>query len=107
MTNTRKMLTDQMRVQIAEFDTIVESEDPYEELFETPLEITVGTTLTVLLCTGGPHVEAVATLDSDHRVVNARVDGYWAGARESWRVDVGSPLWEALEQYAQAVCLSV
>ena len=103
MTATREMLTDQMRAQVAEFDSIYDSENPYEELFEAPLEVTLGTTLTVLLCTGRPHVEVVATLDSERRVTEARVDGYWAGAKESWRVQEDSSLWRAMNEYVEWV----
>lgn len=103
MTNTREMLTDQMRAQVAEFDSIYDSENPYEGLFEAPLEVTLGTTSTVLLCTGEPHVEVVASLDSERRVVEARVDGHWAGAKESWRVQEDSPLFRAMNEYVEWV----
>lgn len=101
-TSTHIMLTRQMTAQAEQFDEIYQEADPYEHLHDAPLEVRVSKQLTVLLCAGGPHVEAVATLDG-HPITDARLVGYWAGASESWPVHQGTALWNALEQYAETI----
>lgn len=104
---TKQMLIEQIEAQADQFDAIYEAEDPYEELFEAPLEIIVGRSLTVVLCAGGPHVEAVATLGSEGDVTSARIDGYWGGARVSRSVRTDSSLWRALGDYAECIEVNV
>ena len=94
---TAQALADQMTAQAEEFDS-----PENEGIFDLPLEITVRKQLVVVLCTGGPHVEAVAELD-DSGIVSASLDGYWAGSQQSRPVEPGSGLWNALEQYAEVV----
>lgn len=101
-TSTHIMLTRQMAAQAEQFDEIYQEADPYEHLYDAPLEIRVSKQLTVVLCTGGPHIEAVATLDGD-TVTDARLDGYWAGERESRPITQGTALWNALATYAEAL----
>lgn len=101
-TSTHIMLTRQMTAQAKQFDEIYQEADPYEHLDDAPLEIRVSKQLTVVLCTGGPHIEAVANLEGD-AVTDARLDGYWAGERESRPIPQGTALWNALESYAEAL----
>lgn len=101
-TSTHIMLTRQMAAQSEQFNEIYQEADPYELLYDAPLEIRVSKQLTVVLCTGGPHIEAVATLDDD-AVTDARLDGCWAGERESRPIPQGTALWNALESYAEAL----
>lgn len=101
--STRQQLAQQVIAQAEQFDAIYESDDPYEELYEAPLEITVGRELTVLLCTGGPHVEATASVNDEGAVITAQIHGYWGSERVSRSVRPGSSLWRALGDYAQCV----
>lgn len=78
-----------------------DSQDPYEALSEAPVEATIKRTLRVVLATGGPHVEAVATLDDDGDITNARLKGYWASATIDDPVDPGSAMYRLLEQHAE------
>lgn len=102
MNTTAHMLSQQIQAQADQFDAIYESADPFEELFEAPLEITVSQQLTVILCTGGPHVEAVATIE-DGAICDVRIEGYWAGETQTRPVQEGSALMRALETYAEAI----
>lgn len=99
-TSTKTMLADQMTAQANQFDEIYQEADPFEQLHEAPIDIHLDQQLTVVLCTGGPHVEAVATLDRGD-ITRARLEGYWAGEKVSWPVTQGTALWQALETYAQ------
>lgn len=101
-TSTRTMLTDQITAQAQQFEEIYAQTDPYESLYEVPIEVTVHRQLTVVLCAGGPHIEAVAALDGN-RVIDARLEGYWAGQRETYTIGRGTPIWRALEDYAHTV----
>ena len=103
MNTTAHMLSQQIQAQADQFDAIYESADPFEELFEVPLEITTTRQVTVVLSTGGPHVEMVGELDTDGRLTHAEINGYWAGERHHQDIPEGSPLWQAMEVYAEAV----
>jgi len=97
---TSDMLTTQMDAQASQFDAIFTETETYDSLYEVPLEITVRRQIVVLLCTGGPHVEAVANLAQNGTVTDARIFGCWGSANETRRVSGGSALWRALEEYA-------
>lgn len=60
MSSTSKTLTRQIDAQAEQFDDLYAADDPFDELWETPLEVTTRTQLVVVLAVGGPHVEAVA-----------------------------------------------
>ena len=100
-TSTSTMLTRQIDAQAEHFDEIYASEDYFDELWETPLEVTTRTQLVVVLAVGGPHVEAVADLDDDGAVVSAHIAGFWGGKSETRPVHPSSSLWRALREYAE------
>ena len=104
--NTSTMLTRQIDAQAEQFDDIYTNEDPYEQLWEAPLEVTTRTQLVVVLAVGGPHVEAVADLDDDGAVVSAHISGYWGGESETRPVRWNSSLFRALREYAETVRMS-
>ena len=54
--STSTMLTRQIDAQAEQFDDFYTNEDPYEQLWEAPLEVTTRTQLVVVLAVGGPHV---------------------------------------------------
>lgn len=103
MSNTSQMLTRQIDAQDEQFDEIYASSDPFDELWEAPLEVTARTQLVVVLSVGGPHVEAVADLDTDGEVASAHIVGYWGGESETRPVSRSSTLWRALCDYAETV----
>lgn len=82
---TSQMLTRQIDAQAEHFDEIYASIDPFDELWETPLEVTTRAQLVVVLAVGGPHVEAVADLDEDGAVVSAHITGFWGEESEGER----------------------
>lgn len=106
MSSTSKMLTRQIDAQAEQFDEIYAADDPFDELWETPLEVTTRTQLMVVLAVGGPHVEAVADLDDDGGVVSAHISGFWGGESETRPVRPDSTLWQALQEYAETVRMS-
>lgn len=77
MVTTNEILTREITAQAEQLDEIFANYDPVDELWEAPLEVATRTQLVVVLCTGGPHVEAVADLDDDDAVVSASLTGYW------------------------------
>lgn len=98
-TTTQDLLAEQMQAQIGDFDDLGGPQQADDELYDLPLEIKIRTEVATLLCTGGPHIEAVAALDGT-QITEARLDGHWGSTRESWPVDEGSGLWCALQAYA-------
>ncbi|NLB46185.1 MAG: hypothetical protein GX814_00240 [Microbacteriaceae bacterium] len=106
MSSTSQMLTLQIDAQAEQFDEIYAADDPFDELWEAPLEVTTRTQLVVVLAVGGPHVEAVADLDEDGAVVSAHIAGFWGGESETRPVRPGSSLWRALREYAETARMS-
>ncbi|MCA0379186.1 MAG: hypothetical protein LCH36_07065 [Actinobacteria bacterium] len=107
MTGTSfQKLTREITAQAEQFDEIFANDDPFDELWEAPLEVTTRTQLVVVLCTGGPHVEAVAGLDNDGAIVSASIVGYWGGETVQQPVKPGSSLWRALREYSETVRMS-
>lgn len=106
MATTNEMLTREIIAQAEQFDEIFANDDSFDELWEAPLEVTTHTQLVVVLCTGGPHVEAVADLDDDGAVVSASLTGYWGSETVRTQVQPGTSLWRALSEYAETVRLS-
>lgn len=78
-------------------------QDAYEALSEAPIEVTIKRTLRVVLATGGPHVEAVATLEDDGDISDARLMGFWSNATVDEPADPGSAVYRLLEQYAEGM----
>lgn len=78
-----------------------DTQDPYEALSEAPVEVTIKRTLRVVLATGGPHVEAVATLDDDGDITDARLMGFWSNATIDDPIDSSSAVYRLLEQHAE------
>lgn len=105
MATTNEMLTREIAAQAEQFDEIFANDDPLDELREAPLEVTTRTQLVVVLCTGGPHVEAAADLDDDGAVVSASLTGYWGSETVRTQVQPGTSLWRALGEYAETVRL--
>lgn len=97
------MLTRQIDAQVEQFNEIYTSSDPFDELWEAPLEVTTRTQLVVVLAVGGPHIEAVADFDEDGAVVSAHIAGFWARESETRPVSRSSTLWRALCDYAETV----
>ena len=106
MATTNEMLTREIIAQAEQFDEIFANDDPFDELWEAPLEVTTRTQLVLVLCTGGPHVEAVADLDDDGAVVSASIIAYWANETVQQQVTPSSSLWRALREYAETVRMS-
>lgn len=114
---TQDRLREQLAAQIEQFEEIFNAidgsgpfddgsdmgQDPYDALVETPLEITIKRTLHVLLTCGGPHVEAIATLDEDGDITNARLLGHWGDALIDNPIDGGSAMYRMLEHHAEMV----
>ena len=90
MPTTNERLTREISAQAEQFDEIFANDDPFDELWEAPLEVTTRTQLVVTLCTGGPHVKAGADLDNDGAIVSASIVGYW-GERD--RATTGGTRW--------------
>lgn len=95
-------LTDPSLAQADQFRDLEHVQDPWDALWEAPIEVKIEQQLTVVLCTGGPHVEATATI-TDSGITNARLQGWWGPSHQSWEVTDTWPLWGALEQYAEAL----
>ena len=106
MPTTNERLTREITAQSEQFDEIFANDDLFDELWEAPLEVATRTQLVVVLCTGGPHVEAVADLDNDGAVVSACIVGYWGSETVQQQVTPGSSLWRALREYAETVRMS-
>lgn len=106
MPTTNEMLTREITAQAEQFDEIFANDESFDELWEAPFEVTARTQLVVVLCTGGPHVEAVADLDDDGAVVSASLTGYWGSETVRTKVQPGTSLWRALSEYAETVRLS-
>lgn len=102
MPTTNEMLTREISAQAEQFDEIFANDDPFDELWEAPLEVTTRTQLVVVLCTGGPHVEAVADLDDEGAIITASLVGYWGNETVQQQVAPSSSLWRALCEYAEA-----
>ena len=107
MATTNEILTREIIAQAEQFDEIFANDDPFDELWEVPLEVTARTQLVVVLSAGGPHVEAVADLDDDGAVVSASLTGYWGSETLRTQVQPGTSLWWALREYAETVRMSV
>ena len=95
-------LAQEITAQADQFDTIMTQPEPYDALYEAPLEVVVRRQLAIVLCTGGPHVEAVADLYDDGTVSAAHLFGCWGIDQETRPVPQGSGLWRALEEYAES-----
>lgn len=106
MPTTNERLTHEITAQAEQFDEIFANDDPFDELWEAPLEVTTRTQLVVVLCTGGPHVEAIADLDNDGAIVSASIFGYWGNETVQQQVTTGSSLWRALREFAETVRMS-
>lgn len=102
MPTTNEMLTREISAQAEQFDEIFANDDPFDELWEAPLEVTTRTQLVVVLCTGGPHVEAVADLDDEGAIITASLVGYWGNETVQQQVAPSSSLWRALWGYAES-----
>lgn len=102
MSTTNERLTREITTQAEQFDEIFANDGPCDELWEAPLEVITRTQLVVVLCIGGPHVEAVADLDNDGGVVSASIVGYWGNETVQQQVAPSSSLWRALCDYAEA-----
>ena len=95
---TQQLLAQQIAAQAEAFDDIYQEDDPFEALWEAPLELRVSEQITVVLCTGGPHVEAAAIV-AEGAITSARIDGWWGTEHLSQVVGEGSVLWWAPHPY--------
>lgn len=82
-----------------------EGQDPVEALYEAPLELTTKTLLTVVLATGGPHVEVTAIIDSDGQLEQTAIVGWWGRHKVSEDIRPDSPLFRALGYYAEMIAV--
>lgn len=55
--------------------------DPIDSLHEEPLEVVMRRQVSVVLTTGGPHVEIEATIDEDGDITQPRWVAYWGGEK--------------------------
>lgn len=101
MPTTKEMLTRAISAQAEQFDESFANDDPFDELWEAPLEVATRTQLVVVLCTGGPHIEAVADLDGEGAIITASLVGYWGNETVQQQVAPSSSLWRALCEYAE------
>lgn len=97
-TTTRTELTRQLETTLDQFEENLSE----RELWEIPLEITLDPALSVVITTGGPHIEAVAVVNP-HGITRAALHGYWGGETLTTPIQAGSGIWNALETYLQAV----
>lgn len=109
---THTALIDQLDAQEEHFDEIFEAldhdlpyqgHDAHDALHEAPLEISTETSVTVLLTTGGPHVELIGDLQADGTIHNAQIVGYWGSEKIHRQVTPGTALHRAIEAYAESL----
>lgn len=110
MPNTHDALVQQIDAKEETFGELfaaMDSEVPYEgqeaseALHELPLEVRVTKTITMVFCTGGPHVEATAELHPNGGISDVTIRGWRGGERVERVVDSDSPIHRAVEHYTQ------
>lgn len=109
---THEALIDQLDAQEEHFEDIFQALDhdhphqgqgAHDALHEAPLEISTETSVTVLLTTGGPHVELIGDLQSDGTIHNAQIVGYWGSEKIHRQVTPGTALHRAIQAYAESL----
>ena len=109
---THDALIDQLDAQEEHFKDIFQAldhdhphqgQDVHDALHEAPLEISTETSVTILLTTGGPHVELIGDLQSDDTIHNAQIVGYWGSEKIFRQVTPGTALHRAIQAYAESL----
>lgn len=116
MSPTRERLAQNVQANIEHFNEIISAidsgasydengypHDPHDALFETPLDVRVERTLSVLLTCGCPHIEVVSDMEEDGSLRNACIVGHWGDERVERHLDMNDPAFRALMSYAEGV----
>lgn len=110
MASMQQKLADRIRANEESFQSIFtaldagdghEGEDPIDSLHEEPLEVALQRQVCIVLTTGGPHVEMVATLDADGNVTGASWHSYWGGEKVEKAIHSDDAACRAIEHFVQ------
>ncbi|MGO2005064.1 MULTISPECIES: hypothetical protein [Micrococcales] len=115
MPSMQQKLADQIRANEESFQTIFtaldageshEGQDPMDSLHEEPLEVALQRQVTIVLTTGGPHVEIVAALDAEGNTTRASWHSYWGGETVEKVIGSDEAAYRAIEYFVEGVLVA-
>ncbi|WP_150463112.1 hypothetical protein [Nesterenkonia ebinurensis] len=115
MPSLQQKLADQIRANEESFQAIFtaldageshEGRDPMDSLHEEPLEVVLQRQVSIVLTTGGPHVEIVATLDTERSITRASWHSYWGGEKIEKVIGSDKAVYRAIEYFVEGVLVA-